>query len=185
MRSWSICRSCKQTADLVNKARKSVSKILITFIISVWDLRTCSKTVQILRLKVSSDIPRPWHKCSKRRLAKVYTFRKNKARLPVLLDLCSSDSKVTLSVGWMTENSEKKEKKTFYVKVPFDYFSHFVDLLVGLWTTGFWGLKIDWPAFIGEVKTVLPLPSKANCLLAIAVTTGDLNLSPTMGAEKM
>ena len=32
---------------------------------------------------------------------------------------------------------------------------------------------------------MLPLPSKANCLLAIAVTTGDLNLSPTIGAENV
>ena len=57
------------------------------------------------------------------------------------------------------------------------------NLLVGLATTGFWGLaKIDWPALIGEVT--IEVPSNANCLFANAATTGDLNRSPAIGAEK-
>ena len=42
--------------------------------------------------------------------------------------------------------------------------------------------KIDWPALIGEEIT--DPPSKANCLLAIATGTGDLNLSPAIGATE-
>ena len=57
-------------------------------------------------------------------------------------------------------------------------------VLVGDATTGFCGLaKIDCPAFIGETTWVTWLLLSNNCLLAIAVTTGDLNRSPAIGAE--
>ena len=51
--------------------------------------------------------------------------------------------------------------------------------------TVFWGLRTDCPAFTGDVGTIWEAPSpNANGRLATAVTTGDLNLSAAMGAER-
>ena len=67
----------------------------------------------------------------------------------------------------------------FFIAMKLEMYS-----LVGDATTGFCGLaKIDCPALMGETTWVTWLLLSNNCLLAIAVTTGDLNRSPAIGAE--